>query len=225
MRKYKWGKEVFTVLNSAVGAKEFRLTLSKLIFMQKTFSGLLGLTLLFASTTLQAQNQNQDEMMKAWEAYMTPGEMHKLLAASDGEWTADISMWMDPAGQPMKSTGTMTNKMIFDGRYQEGRYTGNMMGRQMEGMGITGYDNAKKQFESTWIDNMGSGMMKMTGTYDPSTKTITFVGNQVDPMTGKEMKVRETLQMVDDNNQTMTMYMTPDGASEFKTMEIKFKKK
>lgn len=193
--------------------------------MKKTFLGLLSLTLLLACNTLRAQTPDQDAMMKAWEAYMTPGEMHKLLASADGEWSADISMWMDPQGQPMKSKGSMTNKMIFDGKYQEGTYKGDMMGRPMEGKGITGYDNAKKQFESTWVDNMGTGIMKMTGTYDPSTKTITFMGNQVDPMTGKEMKVRETLKMVDDKNQVMTMYMTPEGASEFKTMEIKFTKK
>lgn len=193
--------------------------------MQKTFQALLGLTLLLACTTLRAQTQDHDAMMKAWQAYMTPGDMHQLLASTDGEWTADITMWMDPNGQPTKSTGSMTTKMIMGGRYQEGQYKGDMMGQPMEGRGITGYDNAKKQFESTWIDNMGTGVMKMTGTYDPSTKTINFSGNQVDPMTGKEMKVRETLQLVDANNQVMTMYMTPEGGSEMKTMEIKFKKK
>jgi hypothetical protein len=201
------------------------LPLRKLIFMQKTFSALLGLTLLFACTVLQAQTPDHEAMMKAWQSYMTPGEMHKLLAQSDGEWTADISMWMDPNGQPTKSKGSMTNKMIMGGRYQEGSYKGDMMGQPMEGRGITGYDNAKKQFESTWIDNMGTGVMKMTGTYDPSTKTITFTGNQVDPMSGKEMKVRETLELVDASTQVMTMYMTPPDGTEFKTMEIKFKKK
>lgn len=193
--------------------------------MQKTSTGLLGLLLLFACTALNAQTPSHDEMMKAWEAYMTPGEMHKILEASNGEWTAEITMWMDPNGQPVKSKGTMSNKMIYDGRYLEGHYTGDMMGKQMLGSGITGYDNAKKQFESTWIDNMGTGIMKMTGTYEPSTKTITFTGGQTDPMTGNEMQVKETLQMVDANNQVMTMYMTPASGSEFKTMEIKFKRK
>jgi hypothetical protein len=132
---------------------------------------------------------------------------------------------MEPGKDPMKSKGTMSNKMIMGGRYQESKYTGTMMGQPMEGMGFTGYDNAKKQFESTWIDNMGSGIMKMMGNYDESTKTITFNGNMVDPMTGKEMEVKQTLELTDNTHQTMAMYMTPEGQSEFKTMEIKFTKK
>jgi hypothetical protein len=32
-----------------------------------------------------------------------------------------------------------------------------------EGISTLGYDNAKKTFFSTWIDNMGTGMMVMEG--------------------------------------------------------------
>ncbi len=44
-----------------------------------------------------------------------------------------------------------------------------------EGMSLMGYDNAKKVFMSSWVDNMGSGIMQMEGTWDPNTKTINFV--------------------------------------------------
>jgi hypothetical protein len=33
---------------------------------------------------------DQDAMMKAWTAYMTPGDVHKMLAKTDGEWTTDF---------------------------------------------------------------------------------------------------------------------------------------
>jgi hypothetical protein len=88
--------------------------------------------------------------------------------------------------------------------------------RPMEGMGTLAYDNAKKQFESTWIDNVGSGIMKATGSYDPSTKTLIMKGMQTDPMTGKDIPFRETHGFVDDNTQVMEMYMAPDGARESK---------
>lgn len=160
--------------------------------------------------------------MKAWTAYMTPGDMHAVLAKTEGEWKTEMTMWMDPAGQPMKTTGVATNKMILGGRYQESHFKGDFMGQPMEGRGITGFDNSKKVYESTWIDNFGTGIMKAEGTYDPNTRSITFKGSQTDFSTGRPMPFREIMKFVDDNNHTMEMYITPEGAQEFKTMEIKF---
>ncbi|KIC96423.1 DUF1579 domain-containing protein [Flavihumibacter solisilvae] len=179
---------------------------------------------LFLTNQLPAQSVSQDDMMKAWQAYMTPGEFHKMLAKDEGEWAAEISSWMDPNATPTKSTGKMVNKMILGGRYQEQRYTGDFMGMPMEGIGTLAYDNAKKVFVSTWMDNMGTGIMTMEGKYDPATKTINFEGKSVDPLTGKDMKCREVFKYVDDNNQILEMYINQTG-KEFKTMEIKFTRK
>ena len=44
-------------------------------------------------------------------------------------------------------------------------------------------------------------------------------------MQGKDVKMRQTVKIIDDNTQLMEMYMTPDGGSEFKTMEITMKRK
>jgi hypothetical protein len=166
-----------------------------------------------------------DAEMKAWQAYMTPGDMHKMLSDADGEWNTDVKMWMAPNGQPVTSKGTCTNKMLLGGRYQESHFKGSFMDQPMEGIGHMAYDNAKKQFESTWMDNMGSGIMKSSGTYDPATKTLSMSGMQTDPMTGKDMPFRETVQFMDNNNHVMSMYMTSPDGQEFKGMEIKFSRK
>lgn len=180
--------------------------------------------LLFLSIFAYAQ-QDQEAAMKAWTAYMTPGDMHSFMAKSNGVWTTEMTMWMDPKSDPIKSTGSCTNTMLLGDRYQQSTFKGDFMGQPMEGMGTMAYDNAKKQFESTWIDNMGTGIMKSTGTYDPATKTLNLKGVSTDPMSGKDMAFREVYRFVDDNTQVMEMYMTPQGAQEFKTMEIKFTRK
>ena len=156
---------------------------------------------------------------------MTPGDMHKVLAQTEGEWTTESKMWMDPKSEPMISKGECTYKMVLGGRYQETQFKGDMMGQQFEGKGVMAYDNFKKQFEGTWIDNMGSGIMKTEGNYDPATKTFTMTGKLVDPMTSKECTVRETLKIVDDDTHVMTMYNTVGSQPEFKTMELTFKRK
>src|SRR5690606_29664745 len=58
-------------------------------------------------------------MEKAWEAYMTPGEPHKMMAAEEGKWNNEMTFWMGAGGEPTKATSTAEIKMILGGRYQE----------------------------------------------------------------------------------------------------------
>ena len=119
--------------------------------------------------------------MKAWRSYITPGDVHKMLAKDDGEWNEEITLWMAPGAPPTKRPATVTNRMIMGGRYQESRHTGNFMGMPFERFGLVGYDNAKKIFVSSWVDNMGTGMMFVEGKWDNQTKTIHFTGKSTDP--------------------------------------------
>ncbi|HSD13863.1 MAG TPA: DUF1579 domain-containing protein [Flavobacterium sp.] len=158
---------------------------------------------------------------KAFTEYATVGEAHKMMAMEDGKWTGDMTMWMfanDP--KPMKSTTTAEYKMVLGGRYQEGVYKGNFMGMPFEGRGTLAYDNASQEYISTWIDNMGTGVMIMKGKYDPATKMLSFEGDIVDPVTKKTKKMRETITIVDDNTRKMEMYDTGYDGKEYKNMEI-----
>lgn len=161
-------------------------------------------------------------MMKAWMDYMTPGETHKMLASQSGNWTSEVKMWMDPAAPPTVSKSKDVYRMILGGRYQECKHTGSFNGQPFEGISTLAYDNARKKFISSWIDNMGTGLMVMEGDYDPATKTLSLKGDMVDPTTGKNCKVREVVTFVDDKTMTMEMYNNPSGMDkEFKAMEIK----
>lgn len=177
--------------------------------------------------SLNAQEKDAKEaaMMQAWEAYMTPGPMHELLAEDAGEWEAEITHWTDPQAPPAKAKGTETCKMIMGGRYLQISFSGEFMGQPYNGMGLMGYDNAKKEFISTWVDDMGSGFMITRGSAPEETgKPLKMKGTMVDPMTGKDMKIREVITRIDENNRTMEMYMTHEG-QEMKTMEIKYTRK
>lgn len=177
--------------------------------------------LFIAVCTVQAQDK--DAMMKAWKEYATPGDVHKMMAKDNGTWSADITMWMDPTAPAQKSKGTCTNSMILGGRYQKSVHKATMMGMPFEGIGILGYDNNKKVFVSSWVDNMGTGVMYMEGPWDDATKSITLKGKCVDPMTGKDMEMRQVMTIIDDKHQKLEMYYTTDG-KEMKNMEINFTK-
>jgi len=160
-------------------------------------------------------------MMKAWQAYATPGEAHKVLAMDEGNWNEDVTMWMKPDDpKPTKTKMTATSKMVLGGRYQEMVHKGTMMGQPFEGHGTVAYNNASKKIESTWIDNMGTGMMYMSGAYDGTAKTMELKGEMVDPTTRKNKPCRETFTIIDDNTRKMEMFdITADG-KEYKSMEI-----
>lgn len=189
--------------------------------MKKTTLTICTLLILAGFSKLNAQSEAE---MKKWMDYMTPGETHKMIAQSDGEWNAELTMWMAPNTPPTKTTGACTNTMILGGRYQQSKYTADMNGMPFEGQSTLAYDNALKKFISTWIDNMGTGIVVLEGTWDNATKSLTLKGKTIDPSTYKEIDMREVFKIVDNNTQVMEIYNTSAG-KEFKSMEIKLTRK
>ncbi len=180
-------------------------------------------TLIIACTLQNSFAQNADPM-KAWQDFMTPSENHKMLAQEVGTWEGEVSQWMDPSALPTKSKATNVVTMAMGGLYQIGEFSSTMMGMPMKGQSTVGYDNAKKMYVSTWIDNMGSGIVKMSGQYDAKTKTMNLKGTQTDPMTGKDSEIREEIKYHNDGSYTMYMYGAGMDGKEMKFMEGTFKK-
>lgn len=182
--------------------------------------------------------QDMQKMMQQMAEMSKLNENHKLLSSLDGNWDYSIKFWMnpDPKAPPQESTGTATRKTIMDGRYvmmdvsgnmKMPDETGNMKDVEFKGMGLEGYDNMKKKFIASWIDNMGTGIEFSEGTYDPATKTFTY-SMEMEPMPGMKTKVRELVKLVDDNHMMLEWYETPQGkgkGKERKTMEINYTKK
>lgn len=164
-------------------------------------------------------------MMKNWQNNMTPGDMHKLMASWNGTWAGEVTMWEKPETSPIKSSSTAINKMVLGGRYQQSTFKGTYNKKPFEGMSTLAYDNARKTFISTWIDNFGTGILVTEGPWDAASKSITLRGRMVDPGTLKEVDVKEIFKPIDNNYQVMEMYTTTPDGKEFKTMEIKYTRK
>ncbi len=180
---------------------------------------------IFTIVIFSGSTKAQDNDMQKWMDYMTPGDMQKMLSKGAGTWNVKTTFWMAPGQEPMVSEATAVSEMVLGGRYLSTKISGNMMGMPFEGMSMEGYDNAAKIFMSTWIDNMGTGIMYMTGTWNESLKQINYKGKMVDPMSGNMMDVREDVTYNSDGSTKMEMYnIAPDG-KEFKSMEIVSTKK
>lgn len=162
-----------------------------------------------------------EAMMKA----MTPGEPHKHLAKMAGDWAFTNKMWMAPGQPPMESNGTMHAETILDGRFVKAVWKGDMMGMPFEGHGTEGYDNLAKKYVSTWIDNMGTGIVYSTGTCDADHKKCESKGSMIDPMTGKDSYMRSVISWTDDNSFVLQVYGPDPAGQEFQWMEMTVKRK
>ena len=178
---------------------------------------------LFSCSALLSQDKNADAAaaQKAWMDYMTPGQAHKMMAESEGEWKSKMKVWMDPAGDPMLVEGSNTNEMILGGRFMKSVHHSSMMGMPFEGWSIMGVDNITHEITAVWIDNTGTGTSIGKGTYDKSTNTITLNGTSMNPMSGKEEPFRQTFKFVDKDNQIMEYFVLKDD-KEIKVMEATY---
>jgi hypothetical protein len=169
------------------------------------------------------------QMMATMMEMAKPNENHKVLEKEVGSWTYKVKWWMSPQAPPMESTGTCSTKSVMDGRYFISEHTGKMsmpgpdgkmMDSDFKGIGTEGYDNAKKKYVASWIDNMGTGIMSMEGTWDPATKTITYIGEE-EMMPGMKIKIRQTIKTIDNDHHLMEFFQA-QGDAEIKVMEIAY---
>jgi Protein of unknown function (DUF1579) len=175
----------------------------------------------------EKKQQEQMDMQAMMEIYMklgTPGPQHKVLAGMTGSWSTKTSSCMEPGKPAMESTGTSEQKMILGGRFLQQEFTGEMMGSPFHGIGITGYDNHKKKYVSTWMDSMGTGILYFEGTAGADGKTITQEGRFDDPIKGP-MNWRSMTRLVDDNTHVFEMFGTDKSGKEEKMMEITYTRK
>ena len=185
--------------------------------------------LILALFTLMVPAQDgqgmQDDGMKAWMEFMTPGSQHQMLAKGVGEWTVTNTYWFTQGAEPVTSEGTAVGSMLMGGRYLQTVQKGNVMGMPFEGMSVEAYDNGLGKFVSTWIDNMGTGIGFAEGTIDPASGKIVYEGTMTDPMTKMGTWFKQTFEIVDENTHKIEMFMKGEDGIEFKNMEVTMTRK
>lgn len=147
-----------------------------------------------------------------------PGKQHAQLRRLVGRWNCEVKVFADP-NKPTVTKATAVFRALLGGRYVQQQFKGTMLGAPFRGIGTTGYDNAKKKYVGTWIDNHNTGIMTTEGTYDPGTHTLTETGTTSTPMGSG--KLRMTSKYLSRDRFLFTMYM-PTGAGERKLMEITY---
>lgn len=177
-----------------------------------------------AQEPAQPAGPSQAEMEAMMKA-MSPGPEHQQLARMVGDWEFKSKMWMAPGAPPSESGGTMHAEMIMGGRYVQADWKGNFMGMPFEGRGVEGYDNLGKKYVSSWVDNMGTGILHTTGTCEQGGKVCRQAGSMIDPMTGKDTPWKSVVTWTDNNSFQLEMFGNDPAGKEMKMMEFTMKRK
>lgn len=132
--------------------------------------------------------------MDAYAAAAAPGEMHAWLAKGTGSWKGVSRNWSAPNTEPMSSEATMSSRMELGGRFlmNDVRTEWPEIGT-FEGRATLGYDVAQRMFVSSWVDNMGTGMMTGTGQLSDDRKTLTLTHTYFDPAKKRNVTLREVI--------------------------------
>lgn len=184
----------------------------------------IKLIVLSAFITIPAFAQNKKDSSAL--DYSHPGKYHQMLADLVGEWTFSSKRF---SGNPhpdsnkvvMEFSGSFVRKPFADGRFFFMELTGGKIelpiqdGKMKEGnvqdMEIEGYDNVKRKFVFTFINNhIGSFIVYAEGNYDPITKTILYE-YEVEPVPGRKIKFRKLLILRDKDHYKIEYYNERNG--------------
>lgn len=161
--------------------------------------------------------------MEAMMKHAAPGDAHKVFDHFAGKWDYKLKYWMDPSQPPMEMDGKSDVKVIMDGRFLAENIVGKDSAMPFEGRACAGYCNHKKKYWFTWIDSMTTSLMSGEGTWDPKTKTMTWLSEGFDAMAGGNVKTKEVSKINADGTVHKTFYKL-EGGKEIKTMELSYTK-
>jgi len=154
-----------------------------------------------------------EDMMAAYMALGNPGEHHEEMKRFEGNWTAVTAFSMDPSNPDEKTMGTATatTKSIMGGRYSVTDFKSDFMGMPFEGIAYSGYDNARNEHVSIWMDSMSTAIMNMKGQINEDGNLV-MQGTAFAPGMG-DYQMKMVYHWEDDDHWSQNFYdQMPDGS-------------
>jgi hypothetical protein len=121
--------------------------------------------------------------MQRWQECTSPGPMHKHLERFLGSW--NIESHALGLGGPAKETGTAEWRWLFEGRFIQQTWKGEVMGMPAGGQITIGYDNFKQKFVASDVNTLQTALLTSEGNFDASGNTLITWGFTDSPMTGE----------------------------------------
>lgn len=159
-----------------------------------------------------------------WTEYMTPSEVHSLLAGYTGSFKMEITMPAGEGKEPVVININSEHSMLLGGRFLEMKQQGNMMGMDYQSIMTIGFNTIDKKMALTTITNMGTGTLSLFGNWDNKTRTADLSGQLMNPVSREIINVRQTIAFIDKTTILIESFDQEGNKPEKKTVQYKLTK-
>jgi len=127
-----------------------------------------------------------------------------------GDWDVAMEICPAPGAPPIQLKGTSVNRLIGGGRWL---VIDHKAESGFEGHGIYGWDASTGKYTGVWVDSMQTCITRAEGTWDPATRTMTFVttGTHGD----KPIRYREVTESREDGTRLYRNLIPMPNGDEF----------
>jgi len=139
--------------------------------------------------TERAEGQNPPPLPEI----MQPGVGHRRLDSLVGDWDVTVRFRFGAAPE-RTGRATMSSAWILDRRVLRQEYRAESGQVTLQ---LYGFDNQRGTYYLIKFDNVDTGVLHTEGGVSADGRTITTIGDRVDPMGGKTNAIRIVLALVD----------------------------
>ena len=163
------------------------------------------------------------ELIQKWRTIQSPGINHDIFKQMSGEW--NVQLVFHGGGKRWESECKAKNELIHGGRFLIENVTGEIYAPDAFGemkteayssTRIIGYDNYKKAYCGSFIENQNSYMLNFTGRKPirSESKIIEFFGLSDEPMLGiNDTTMKYALEITDSNRYIWNVYALALGVN------------
>jgi len=173
---------------------------------------MIALIGLVVSLPILAQTEGKETAQAP--VFGPPAEMSQV-AKFIGTWKYHGEMRMDPTAEWTMHDATAVFGLVCGGAVLQEDYSGPMMGMEMKGLCLIGYDRETKKWQAVWTDNFGARLSIYEGDFADG-KLVT---SGKDLMQGATMFTRTTFFEITDKSMKWTMENSMDGQNWFISMQ------
>ena len=138
----------------------------------------------------KASPQDMQAMMEKSKNITQPGKKHEFLNRFVGDWEVQTRFVMNGKKTPPEKGNASFQWMDnMGGRWLSSKISGTMMGRPSHGFMLIGYDNFKKSFVVTTVNNHDTSMLRSEGDLTRDKKALITYGTLNEYLTGEHDKM------------------------------------
>jgi len=187
---------------------------------------LLALSCLLVTPASAQDPPASDKVMATAQQYTQPGPHHEFLERFLGTWETETRFTMAGMEKMPPAPGTIECSWLIDGRWIQMQGSGTMFGMRLSTFEVMGYDNFKKSYVLSRVQNLDTAMHNAEGDVDPSGNVLLLYGTLDEYLTGEHDKMVKTIyRFVSNDEILLEVHDLPIGEKNTKVIEMTMKRK